>query len=296
MLTQGAALAARVCALLLAIVPLLAFGASAAKDASMRAPARFASLQIDIWPEYDRKAALVILRGELAVDTVLPAALSLRIPASSGGPNAVAYASAADGQLLNLAYERIDSGEFITLRLHTPQRHVHVEFYEPIVVGVADRSYTYVWPGDLAVERLAVSLQEPAGTSSVSVQPVLSPAGTGANGLLYRAAQLGAFAAGKQLPIEIRYTKTDTRTSVEILGKSASASSAGLPAGAGGTLSAWPVMLAFAAALAAAAGAAWLWLRRRRKAQGSGFCPQCGGVLAAGSRYCAKCGARVAPE
>src|SRR3990172_1671747 len=85
-------------------------GGAAANDV------RLESMQVEIWPEYDRPAALVIMRGELAASVGLPAAVSLRIPASSGGPAAVAYATAKKGGLLNLKYERSDAADFITLR------------------------------------------------------------------------------------------------------------------------------------------------------------------------------------
>jgi hypothetical protein len=64
--------------------------------AAAQANPRFASLSVEIWPEYDRAGAvLVILKAELAPEVKLPAQLQLRLPASSGGPTAVAFASAA---------------------------------------------------------------------------------------------------------------------------------------------------------------------------------------------------------
>ena len=37
-------------------------------------------LQIDLWPEYDRPAMLVILRGIMAEGTVVPATITLPMP------------------------------------------------------------------------------------------------------------------------------------------------------------------------------------------------------------------------
>src|SRR3989304_7632381 len=78
-----------------AIMPVLAFAAVPSNRGATQENPRFASLLIEIWPEFDRRAALVILKGELAADLVLPAAVSLRIPASSGGASAVALAATA---------------------------------------------------------------------------------------------------------------------------------------------------------------------------------------------------------
>lgn len=81
---------------------------------------RLASLNIEIWPEYDRPAALVILKAVLAQGVMLPAAVTLRLPASSGGPSAVAFSSTAGGDLLNLKHERESAGEFVTLKFDVP--------------------------------------------------------------------------------------------------------------------------------------------------------------------------------
>ena len=241
----------------------------------------------------------MILKGELAADLALPAAVSLRIPASSRGPSAVAFAAAPKAELFNLEHEYDLTGDnFITLRFKAPQRFVHIEFYDSLVTDTPDRSYTYVWPGDLAVERLSVRLQEPAAASNLSVQPDLGTGVAGPDGPRYRAAELGAHAAGKQLPIEIRYTKSDSRTSAEILG--VKAPDATPPASTRSTeeVPAWLLVLLVTAALIIGAGAASVWWRSRGTASaaqpgGAGFCPQCGNRLASGDRFCSRCGTPV---
>jgi hypothetical protein len=289
--TVTSKIAARLCAIAFVLLPHTVPAAPAPAVAGTQTPPRLAALHIEIWPEYDRRAVLVILKAELPREVALPTALSLRIPASSGGPSAVAYATNTEGQLFNLPHERVRDGEFITLRLQAPERHVHVEFYEPLATAAPDRDYTYLWPGDLAVSRMGVSLQQPAGATDLSVQPTLDAAGTGRDGLSYRASELGAFAAGSPLPIRIQYTKTDLRTSLEILGKKAPTSSGAASGGWRTLFPAWEVMLAFAVALLAAGSAAWLWLHRRRRYAAGRSCVRCQAALAAGSRYCPNCGA-----
>ncbi len=115
-------------------------GWQAAGGAYAQENPRLASLGIAVWPEFDRPAALVILRAEMAEDVGLPAAVSLRIPAGSGGPAAVAYAASADGQLLNLVYQRSDAQDFITLTFSTPERFFQVEFYDPMDVAAVDQT------------------------------------------------------------------------------------------------------------------------------------------------------------
>ena len=268
---------------------------------------RLASLNIEIWPEYDRPAALVILRGALAEGVKLPAAVTLRLPAASGGPAAVAYSVTADGNLLNLKHERATVGEFITVKFETPERFFHVEFYEPIATNVAARTYRYVWPGDYAVERVTVIVQEPASATEISVEPKLDGVSKGQDGLQYRLADLGALEAGKSLPITLRYTKADTRPTAENIkpkanespapAKAAPSAPAPVGAAASGGLPDWALPLA-AFAIFGLLGAVlilWLWRRESRAAIPTGItCAKCGAAQAPDNRFCAKCGAKMA--
>ncbi len=254
---------------------------------------RLASLQIEIWPEYDRAAALVILKAELDPQTALPADVSLRIPASSGGPSAVAFASADNGELSNLKYERSDAKDWITLKLSVPQRFIHVEFYDHFVTGDAARNYRYVWPGDLAAGKASAVVQEPAGATEFSVRPEMKDSATGAEGLRYRSAELGSLPLGKPLPIEVRYTKTDPRPSVEILKINAPAvpQTSREAAEARSSNLLLPVFGILVPLLLALASGYFWWRRRARVVSKPGrFCSQCGHRASAQDRFCAQCG------
>jgi len=282
----------------LAAMPLLALAAAQPGRNAPQEKPRFASLELEIWPEFDRmRAALVILKGELAADLALPAAVSLRIPASSD-PTAVAFATAPKSELFNLEHERVYAGAFTILRFIASARFVQVEFYDPLRTDTPERGFTYVWPGDLGVDRLTVRVQEPAASSNLLVKPDLGAPVTGPDGLLYRTAELGALPAGKRQPVEVRYTKTDPRTSAQILGLKAADSKPPATTGSGAGLPGWLLIVAVSAALLIAAGAASLWWRQRAQASAArpgaaGFCHQCGNRLAAGDRFCSKCGAPV---
>lgn len=260
---------------------------------------RLASLVIEIWPEYDRPAALVILSGVLAEDVKLPAPVTLRLPAA---PAAVAYAMSADGNLLNLAHEQAKAGDHVAVKFQTPGRFFHVEFYDTMGTTDPARTYRYTWPGDSAVERATVIVQEPASAQNVATEPDLKERSAGAGGLSYRTGDLGALAAGKPLPITVKYTKADARPSVDIKGlrtAQAAPPPAAPPAPAAvspaGGLPEWALPMAMLAllGLVAAALVAFLW-RRRAAAPAAAYCTKCGGPLRAGDGFCGKCGAKVA--
>ncbi|MDP2950581.1 MAG: zinc ribbon domain-containing protein [Chloroflexota bacterium] len=290
-------------------------GREAAESTYAQESPRLASLEIDIWPEFDRPAALVILRAEIAGDVTLPATVSLRIPTSSGGPAALASAASADSQLFDLPYQRTDAQvDFITLTFSTPDRFFQLEFYDPLRIDTADRNYTYVWPGDLPVDQLSVELQQPAGAADLSVQPELGAGVVNPDGLVYRQADLGAFDMGNGLTIDIRYRKTDPRTSAEILGLETRAPPSAAE-GTGSEVPRWLLVLPVLAALVIGASGVILWRRRgwlpstsarrmtragRRREQAAGqpenvphFCPRCGNRLRSRDRFCPECGTAV---
>jgi len=295
--------AASLCMIAVALLVMPAF-ASAQTGGARKDNPRLASLNIEIWPEYDRPAALVILRGAVAEGVKLPAAIMLRLPAASGGPGAVAYSTTADGNLLNLKHERANAGEFITLKFEVPERFFHVEFYEPIATGAAARTYRYVWPGDLAVERATLVVQEPASASEFSVEPRLESLSTGQDGLRYRTAELGTLDAGKPVPIALRYTKLDAVPSKPKAAEQPLPVAAAAPANVAAPAAAatgaefphWALPLA-AITLVSLLGAMvvlWHWRRESRATKlATGFCAKCGAAQAPGSRFCANCGAQV---
>lgn len=293
------------------LLTLLGWTASAAvtRAHAQDAP-RLASLEIGVWPEYDQPAALVILRGELAADVALPAEVPLHIPASSGGPSAVASAASEGGALVNAAYELTEADDSLLLTVTTPDPFFHVEFYDPLPTDSPDREYTYVWPGDVAVDELTVRVQEPAAAAELTVEPDIGPGTIEPDGLVYHSAQLGAFEAGSTQSVEVRYRKTDPRTSLDILSPAAEPDSdGGLPS--------WLLPAALAAAGVVLAGAFVYWRSRRQPALAGGgpaagprrkgerarrpgrgaapqaFCTQCGNRLNPDDRFCSQCGNEV---
>lgn len=296
-------LAARLLMALLAFALLPAFAAGpTGGGAPLRNP-RLESMQIELWPEFDRPAALVILRGALAADAKLPANVALRIPASSGGPSAMAYSAAPGGNLLNLEHDRSDAKDFITLRFKVPERYFHVEFYDSLATGTPERNYTYAWPGDLAANRLSVVVQEPASSSDFSVLPKLDATATGQDGLRYHSTELGAQEAGKMLPIQVSYKKADMRTSAEILQPKAqsnapAAAAAAPSAGSGDEVTKGVLVFILAVSLLIGIGMAILWWRERARSGitrtgSAGSCTKCGAPRDPEDRFCSKCGARL---
>lgn len=298
-------------ALVAACAALAAAGMAAGSPARAQTPIinpSLARLEIDIWPEFDKASAvLVILRGEIAADMTLPAQVSVRIPTSSGGPIAVAEAATATDQLLELPRQTTDvQVDFMTISFSATNRFIHVEFYDPLKTESPARAYKYLWPGDFSAAQVTVQVQEPAGASEVSVSPALGAPVQQADGLLYRQGDLGPLELGKGLAVDVGYQRTETRTSTDILGLGQGAASASgksdwtttrLLALAGmGAASAVLVTTALVlwrqqVARAKAGPASRVQRRRQGAAGGSGAaCGKCSSELGPGARFCPSCG------
>lgn len=299
--------------ILLAVCAALALTANATSPSAWAEPAQtnppLARIEIDVWPEYDRpSSALVILRAEIAADVTLPVPVSMRIPAASGGPTAVATAASASSRLLTLPWERSDvQVDFMTISFEATDRFFHVEFYDPLGTDTPERTYKYLWPGDFTVAQATVQLKEPALSSAVSVTPDLGAPQQGQDGLLLRQADLGALEAGTPLTVEVGYTRTDLRTSAEILGLSTAGAPPQSSDGSDWTATRLIALAGVILGVIVAGLLVWDWRRReaaaaavprtraeRRRAGLTGetraFCTKCGGPLAAGDRFCASCG------
>jgi hypothetical protein len=109
---------------------------------------KISSLEIAIWPEYDRPAALVIYKVRLPenVDTV-----TLPIPVSAGDPHAVAawYPDGALDDNVTWTANRQDNWTLIEVTSET--NGVWLEFYDDIEFAGIQRNYAFTWAGDLAV-------------------------------------------------------------------------------------------------------------------------------------------------
>ena len=278
---------------------------------------RLATLQVSLWPEFDQPATLVILDGRLDPSVALPAELTVRIPARTGSPHAVAV-TGVDEALLTAAYTTQSAGDDIIILFQTPSPGFRVEYYDPALLFESDaRQYAFAWQTDYAVAAAAVRVQQPVGASELVGEPALTLVGPGQDGLNYYQLALGALRPGDTVAVRFSYAKTGSALSADALGGE------GLAAGQSGPVpqtvtpqadNSLPLVVgAVALGLALLGGGIAAYLRSRRpvRAAGAGrggrrtaaqatkrptsaFCTQCGQPLVAGDRFCRHCGARAA--
>jgi hypothetical protein len=279
-------------------------------------PITLDTLQISIWPEYDKPTVLIIYQMTLSDTTSYPATLSIQIPSNAGDPNAVA-ARQVDGSLFIIDHTRKVVGEWAIITFTTTTPELQLEYYDPsLTKNDAARHFTYLWPGDYTVSQLSVQVQQPFDATQMRISPSLGQGETGDNNLMYYTQDLGTVNAGQDFEITIDYQKASDVLSAENLPIEPSAS---IPQGTVSdiNLKTWlPWVLGILGAGLIIGGIIWFWQsgrqqpasqpRRRRSKPGtyrrdtlSGtagdavYCSQCGKRALAGDQFCRYCGSSL---
>lgn len=283
-----------------------------ALPASAQSELRLATVQVQLWPEYDRPSMLVIYTITLPDDQPLPAEVSLRIPAGVGEPSAVAVLE--DSGLVTRQYASTVDGDWAVITLEADLPIIQVEYYDPALSqSDSPRSYDYLWQSDYAVDEFIIGVQQPIGASQFDIQsdePVFGVPEVQASGMNQYTASLGSLEAGETFSFSLSYTKTSTALSIESLLQDTSTAdeapaSESLPVwvwvlvGVGGVFVGVGVIYFVRASTVKKPASSY----RRKKQRSSGradrsggknlFCHQCGSPAEPGDKFCRECGTKL---
>jgi hypothetical protein len=266
------------------------------------------TLTVQLWPEFDQPAMLVIYDFTLAEGTSLPLNINLRIPAEA---NLSAVAYAPSGNFLNVPYPEPfeeDGWQVVTVIIDTNAIY-RIEYYAPLTRSDAQREYLYLWPGDYAVENFKVSVKVPIDTTEYTTDPQMREVISTDNGHTFLEWGTSNLQAGEQLPISLTYSKTSDRLSVSdqpletgIVDESTQ--------GRISLSNYLPYILAGLGILLILTGGLYFWqtskgrpgprLRHRvRETEAVGteiYCHQCGKRAQPADRFCRTCGTRLRKE
>ncbi len=151
------------------LISILLLLTSVSSPATAQEQARISELRVDIWPEFDRPAVLVIYRIVLADDITLPVVLNLRVP-SQAYVNAVAINDPEMG-LLTTTYNRSVVGKWANLAIQVPSRKLQVEYYDALEKNGSTREISYEWPGDAPVDSFQINFHSPSGATDLDLEP-----------------------------------------------------------------------------------------------------------------------------
>lgn len=185
---------------------------------ALAAPATLARVNVDLWPEYDRSAMLVMIEFELPPSEKLPTVVPLQIPAAVGKPHAVAKRG-SDDRLYVAQYTRSVQGAWATLSVTTDSRRFRVEYYDKLVTKAAARSYHFEWPSPPKIEAVQLRVQVPLAAKNLSTQPKTTHISKSRRGLSSQRLDVGVHAAGQPLRFHVTYENESGRLSADLLRK-----------------------------------------------------------------------------
>jgi hypothetical protein len=269
----------------------------------------FASVNVAIWPEYDQPAVLVIYRLALVPDTVLPANLTLRIPAQAQ-INAVAVVDQTNG-LLTTPYERTVNGQWAVLKFTVNTLESQVEYYDTLVKNGTARHVVFEWAGDNPVDVLDMNFLQPVAATDVNITPTPLESAPGQDGLTNHHIQTKNLLAGQKYTLTVDYQRQTDGLSIASQPVQAAATPGPDTSGRVSMTGVLPWVLAGLGAFLIVFGLVsfFAWQRgsrepnaRKRHASrlkqedgetDEAYCHQCGKRAQAGDVFCRTCGARL---
>lgn len=159
------------------------------------------SLDVELWPDFDREAVLVLLTGTLPAGTALPVTLTIPLPAGADF-NVAARINAAN-EMSDQGMNPTVTANAVTFDL-TEQRF-RVEYYQPYTAADSQHSFTFSWESNMAVNGLSVTVQQPLAATSMSVVPNTATVSEGQDGLTYHFLAAQSVPAGETYTVQISY-------------------------------------------------------------------------------------------
>ena len=274
---------------------------AAAGFAQDPAPA-IASLNIEIWPDYDKASVLVLLTGALPGDIRVPASVSLPLP-NGALLNAVARIDGRDGSMKDDISWNTDTAD--TLTFITPDLRFRVEYYFPYTVDKNRRLFDYTWLAAVAINNFQLMVQRPISAENFTTGPDPASVIRRGDGFEYYTFSARTVPAGQPFTVHVVYETATGQLSLASLP----------PQNTGGQPAAPDRSLGFSWALVALVGGgfiiigALIWqiaLRRRsteihkpidkpveKRPGASKFCSNCGEPTDKGDRFCRECGSEL---
>jgi len=282
--------------ILFSLLLLTALPAAAQTEAT-----QLSDMTVELWPDYDRPAVLVLLTGTLPESAALPA--TVRIPIPDGADVfAVARFNDVDALISDVDASTTDGG----LTLTTPGRVFRVEYYAPYEVDGSEYSYRFDWVSELTIDNIATVVQQPRAATSMTITPApMTSAAERGDGLTYHRITPQPLAANQPYTVDIRYTVEAPVLSAPAVATVAPTSAPSAPRG--GLSDIDPLWLLAVPVLLLLVGGAWYLGRQQGGAAGrtrkprsarpaatkgaaARFCHNCGRPAQAGDVFCRNCG------
>ncbi|MBE2202014.1 MAG: zinc ribbon domain-containing protein [Anaerolinea sp.] len=273
------------------------------------------SLTVDLWPDYDQEAVLVLLTGTLSA----PGTVTIPLP-DNADFHVLARIDSQGNMYDDLGTPVMGNG---TITFTTPDVGFRVEYYVPYSGSGNERSFAYTWQGNVAVNQLFVSVQQPtAAVSLVTVPAANAPVRSQNDGLLYHNLPTQTAPPGQTVVIQVNYAMSSSTLTIASQPAITTGSSgvSTTTAAANNNLSTWAIVLGGVGLLLIAIAVTWQLATQQRSTgkrplakrppkttrskpaptrqaaptQGKAkFCHECGEPAQPGDRFCRSCGAEL---
>lgn len=204
----------RKCFLILAMMALLVFPSVALAQGQVA----IESVNVELWPEFDKPNMLVIDSILLSPGIQFPVQVDVRIPSG-----AVLH-TVAVGETINavsdqgIDYRTSKAGEWMVISIQAGAPAIRIEYYDPALKKEgSQRTYSYQWLSDYSVANFSVALQQPFDAEQFTSSLSLQDDGIRSDELKYYSSQIGAVAAGEALTFTVGYQKPGDALSVSRL-------------------------------------------------------------------------------
>jgi hypothetical protein len=295
----------RKCFFALAVAALLVFPSFVSAQGQIA----IESVNVSLWPEYDKAEMLVINSIELSKDTVFPVQLDVRIPANSV-LHTVAVGNSGDA-VSDQGIEKTTAkdGEWLVISIAATGSSIRIEYYDPGLKKDGDlRSYSYRWFSGYDVADFTAVFQEPFDATQFKSTLSLQDDGVHPDNMQYYFSSVGAVPAGKVFAFDLSYQKSTDALSVSRLEIQPVVVDENTP-GRVSLNNYLPYIIGGLGVILIAGGLIYYRQsgrsgskksRRRQHAraeseenENGAYCAQCGTRAHGGDRFCRTCGSRI---
>jgi hypothetical protein len=177
-------------------------------------------MSVRVWPEYDRRAVLVILNLSLPTDAQLPATLRLPIPAGAEivGIGEITPSGQFQYNYAN-SYPDVEPGstwDVASIEVRDYKQLQVDYYYDPGFYAAAGmRSFPLLVQVPMDVGALVLHVQQPATATDFQVEPALQEMGVATDGFNYAVSSYTGVMAGSTFAHIISYNNTNGLLSIE---------------------------------------------------------------------------------
>jgi predicted RNA-binding Zn-ribbon protein involved in translation (DUF1610 family) len=173
-----------------------------------------AQMVVQVWPEYDKKAVLVIMTFDLPAEVPLPATFKFAVPTGAVVAG-IGEVDPSGNYTFNYAnsYPPVEPGtdwDIVTIQVQK-YRSLQIDYYyDPgLPVGAGARSFPLLLQVPLDATALNLHVQQPARATDFNVQPAMQGTGAAQDGFTYAVATFSNVKAGSTFGYVVSYSKPD---------------------------------------------------------------------------------------